>query len=353
MKPSIRQLNCNDIARWDAFVEKHPAASPYHRFAWLEATERAYRHRCFYIAAVNNEQIIGVLPIVLIKKPLGSASGYSLPFCDMGAVLSESTEVTQLLKEAALQIAKEHGAKLLQLRGSRTHTLESPDATQPAPKVRMLLDLPANHEDLFASYKSKLRSQVRKAEKNGLTFNHSCDLASIDSFYDIYSRNMHRLGSPAHPKEWFYALSQSYGENLIVGTVMLENKAVGAGIILLNCKQVCIPWASTLSEYNRLAPNMLLYWSLLQLSCEQGFKQFDFGRSTFGEGTFKFKAQWGAKPVALDWEDLDTATGEIVPGSASSGLTSQLRPHIENLWSKIPFPLISFIGPKLRKYIAL
>jgi hypothetical protein len=62
-----------------------------------------------------------------------------------------------------------------------------------------------------------------------------------------------------------------------------------------------IPWASTLRAANPDSPNMLLYWKLLEYAVEAGYRRFDFGRSTPGEGTFAFKRQWGAEPVPLHW----------------------------------------------------
>ena len=35
----------------------------------------------------------------------------------------------------------------------------------------------------------------------------------------------------------------------------------------------------------------------------QKYAFFDFGRSSEGEGTYKFKKQWGAKPTPLVWYD--------------------------------------------------
>ena len=62
-----------------------------------------------------------------------------------------------------------------------------------------------------------------------------------------------------------------------------------------------IPWAASLRTHNRYSPNMLLYWSVLAFACEKGYRNFDFGRSTPGEGTYRFKEQWGARPVQLYW----------------------------------------------------
>ncbi len=54
-------------------------------------------------------------------------------------------------------------------------------------KVRMLLDLPDSSEILLANFKSKLRSQVRKAEKNGVTFRWTGP-NGVDSFYSVFCK---------------------------------------------------------------------------------------------------------------------------------------------------------------------
>ena len=136
----------------------------------------------------------------------------------------------------------------------------------------------------------------------------------------------------------------------MIAIVRYEGVAVGAGLILLTESKVCIPWASTRFEYNKLSPNMLLYWALLKYSNDQGCNQFDFGRSTYNEGTFKFKRQWGAKPVPLKWRHSDDeVNSEKVPSTDSN----KFRTTIENVWRKLPLSVVNCIGPKLRKYISL
>src|SRR5690348_17463822 len=44
-----------------------------------------------------------------------------------------------------------------------------------------------------------------------------------------------------------------------------------------------ITWASARREWNRSAPNMLLYWAFLQEAIARGATVFDFGRCTRSE----------------------------------------------------------------------
>ena len=170
-------------------------------------------------------------------------------------------------------------------------------------KVRMFLNLPDSSEALMKSFKSKLRSQIRKAEKNGLTFAWG-NYEDLDDYYAVFSENMRDLGSPVHSQKWFDAILHNFGANARLGKVTFQGVTVGSCIILTTRNKVAIPWASTLRQYNNLAPNMLLYWNVLKYSCDIGFKMFDFGRSSVGEGTYKFKTQWGAQAIPLTWYSM-------------------------------------------------
>jgi FemAB-related protein (PEP-CTERM system-associated) len=347
MDINIVQAVPEDSNSIDEYLSGKPLASPYQHIHWLIAVKNAYRFDYIYLLAKAGNQLVGILPVCMFKGLGGKKNICSLPFCDVGGVIADNSEIRDTLINYALGIVEQQGAGYLEIRQRTDGGNLATDMTDQ--KVSMLLDLPDTADSLFNGFKSKLRSQIRKAEKNGLDFDYANDAESIEDFYKVFSRNMLNLGSPTHSKKWFHALRKSYGNNLIVGRVWFEDKVVGSGILLFSGNNVSIPWASTLREYNRLAPNMLLYWNLLRISCERGCKQFDFGRSTFGEGTFKFKQQWGAKPVPLDWQTLDR---QGATAAMSSG-KSRVRDMVENVWKKLPLPVANTIGPHLRRHISL
>lgn len=354
---TVKQATLSDHARWDEFVENHPDASPYHLSAWLKAVETAYQHRCFYLIAEQENTLIGILPLVIIKPPLLSGSLCSLPFCDVGGVLSHNEQAAAELLKAATAIAQQHTSGKMALRASAPVSTEPAPDSKPDPgseaqnqKVRMLLNLPESAEQLFASFKAKLRSQVRKAEKNGISYRQANDQYALDAFYTVMQANMRLLGSPVHAKQWFEQIIHQYGDKAQIGLAEKDGLVIGAAIILLCGQTVTVPWASTLAEYNRLSPNMLLYWGLLSYAADNGYKRFDFGRSSIGEGTYRFKKQWGATPIALDWKEYDQQG--LVTVSAAPG-NSKLRPLIASTWAKLPEPITNKLGPIFRRYISL
>ncbi|HIQ37761.1 MAG TPA: FemAB family PEP-CTERM system-associated protein [Desulfocapsa sulfexigens] len=347
----IRLATPQDKLEWDSYVDTNSDVSPYCRFAWKEAVEQAYGHKAYYLLAEEEKKIIGILPLCLFDIPFSGKSLVSLPFCDIGDVSTDNDDIQKALLAEAILLAKKFNAKEVDIRSSQKNLMGNGISnwytSVQTGKVRMLLTIPGSSEKLWAGFKSKLRSQVRKAEKNGLIFRWG-KLEDLNTFYQVFSHNMHALGSPVHSKQWIESILTYYGKNTKMGLVFKDDQAVGCGIILFSKRRVSVPWASTLREFNRLSPNMMLYWNFLKYAADNDKNIFDFGRSTPNEGTYRFKKQWGAEPEQLYWYRL--SAGQLTEGSSEPGNN---RKYLEQIWQKMPLEVVNFIGPRVRKYISL
>jgi FemAB-related protein (PEP-CTERM system-associated) len=357
--------NCDEETKviLDRYVQSHPHGSVYHLSAWRDAIKLAYKHQTMVLIAKSGSSIVGLLPLCFMSVPVLGKTLVALPFADYCSAIADEPEIeTQLVEEAKKHVVRLN-AKKLEVRCSESELpqCKATDASEassinPATslktKVRMLVRLPDSADILLSSYKPKLRSQIKKAQKNGLVAQIADDEESLVHFYRVYTRNMHRLGSPAHSLRWFQALRQnllSLGAFKVV-LINYQEKVVGAAIVLHFGESAWIPWASTLSDYNHLAPNMLMYWQIQAYLADRGVRLFDMGRSTIGEGTYRFKAQWGAEPVPLRWTVYPT---ELTAGKDTKIDTVKLRRLAEKIWSLIPLPVATACGAYLRRYISL
>ncbi len=340
-----------DQPEWDSFVLANPSASPYQLFAWGEAIAKAYGHNVYNLMARQNGQIKAVLPMVHLKIAFFLNELVALPYCDVGNCLISDSAIEEQLLVEVLKIGQQLKTKNIQLRGqlNSINKLNFSLTLMDTHKVRMVLDLPASSEVLLHNFKSKLRSQVLKAEKNGIIFRWAGQ-NGVDSFYSVFCRNMRDLGSPVHSIKLFRAIMEKFGENARIGLAEFEGECIGAGLILSTNKQTAIPWASTLREYNQLAPNMLLYWNFLKFASDTGKKTFDFGRSTENEGTFRFKKQWGAKPIPLPWYFSSSSVRQVIKERNTNELS---RERLAEIWKTMPVPIANLLGPQVRKYISL
>jgi FemAB-related protein (PEP-CTERM system-associated) len=214
-------------------------------------------------------------------------------------------------------------------------------------KVRIVRPLPEGSEQLLSSFKSKLRSQIRKPIREGL---HSAigGLELLTGFYEVFSINMRDLGSPVHSKKFFACLLNEFREHAKIFLIYKGSQPVAASLVFGFQNILSNPWSSSLKKFSQLSPNMLLYWSMLEYACDSGYEYFDFGRSTPDEGTYKFKVQWEAKPKPLYWYYL----GEQKDLRGEHSQSSKFHLAI-SCWKWLPVSVTRIWGPVLRRHIGL
>lgn len=62
-------------------------------------------------------------------------------------------------------------------------------------KVLSLIWPESDPQEQFSAFSSNLRRKIRKAAKNGIAVSEGRE-ELLDDFYEVYSRNCHRMGSP-------------------------------------------------------------------------------------------------------------------------------------------------------------
>lgn len=344
---------------WDEYIASQSRANIYQQFGWKRVIEEVYGRKAFYLAAVRkaarqvgDEEITGVLPLICLKHFLFGKSLISMPYFDMGGVLSNDEQTTKLLINKAIELGK--GLKVDAIEIRQNEPTKNTDIQYDVAfktqtnKVRMMLELPKTSDKLMKSFKSKLRSQIRKPTKAGLT-SRIGGLELLDDFYRVFSINMRDLGSPVHAKRFIENVLREFAESSRIVTVYSDNNPVAASVVVGFRDILENPWASSLKNYSRLSPNMLLYWTMLEYACDNGYNWFDFGRSTPDEGTYKFKEQWGAKPAPLYWHYI-YLNGQ--PSGTDSSEKSKFDRAIGQ-WKKLPVSMTRFIGPMIRRHIGL
>lgn len=334
----------DDKTAWDDYLAKTAGSHLYQYWAFKQVIERSFSHATYYLKAVKEGgELCGVLPLVQSNSALFGNYLVSVPFFNYGSVLADNAGIEKALIDKAIEIAREVGAKHLELRDVR----KRPDLLCKQNKVSMLLALPKSREQLFENVGSKVRAQIRKAEKFRFEFR-SGGSELLDDFYRVFSINMRDLGTPVYAKSFFanLLLSELAGQ-FTLAVLYLEGKPVSACFLMGHKDVLEIPWASTLRDANPYNANMFMYWHVLGMAIDREYAFFDFGRSSKDAGTYKFKRQWGAEPVPLYWHYW-LAEGDALPELNPDNPKYKL---LIAVWQKMPVWLTRLIGPPIVKYL--
>lgn len=326
-------------ARWDDYVSSHPDGTPYHLAAAVEIGRRAFGLDTYYLSVTDTEhRVRGVLPLVKQSSLAFGRFLISVPFFNYGGVLADTAPVAGLLAEAAQQLARELGAKHFELRQRRELELDRyPVRTD---KVTLVLDLPSTSEQLAKRLGSKLRSQIRRAERE----NPSVDIGGeelLPAFYSVFCEAMHELGTPVYPLRFFREVYRALPGRCTVVVVNDSGGPQAAGFLVRHADSTEVPWAAARTNAKPRALNMRLYWEMLQASLANGSQRFDFGRSTVDSGTYRFKLQWGARPIQLHWYYWLAREGAVPKLNHSNPKYAMAA----SVWRRLPRWLVNAAGP--------
>jgi serine/alanine adding enzyme len=376
MPSIIRRLEPSDRDLWEDYVRQHPLATYAHLPGFGTAVRKAYHLNAFALGAFRKAEateshqsaapagtvgLVGLLPLVHLRHRLFGNDLVSMPFLDSGGILADDAETERALLNEALKWALREKVQKVELRHASPMLSAGSEAAGFAAtaaqgfvgrihrhKVRMILDLPPTATELMQSFKSKLRSQVRKPMRDGLCATVG-GIELLNHFYGVFCVNMRDLGSPVHSEGLLRNVIEVIGADARVVLVYLNEKPLAAGIVIGFGDCLYNPWASSLDAHKKLNPNMLLYWTMLEYACDQRYRRFDFGRSTPDEGTYNFKAQWGARPAPLYWHTFsqDGQAGDD-PEKGRARFALAIR-----CWKMLPVGVTRWVGPRLRKHISL
>src|SRR5688572_8701366 len=105
----------------EAYVASHPAASTYHRPAWIQVVRRAFGHEAKYLVAQVDDTIVGVLPLVFFRSRLFGRFAASMPFFNYGGILADNPAAERALLDCAIRATEDAGGRHLELRHTSQH----------------------------------------------------------------------------------------------------------------------------------------------------------------------------------------------------------------------------------------
>ena len=329
-----------EAADWDRYVRGQQSATIYHLHSWRDLITDVFQRETYYLAAKQDTRISGVLPLVRLKSIIFGDFLVSLPYVNYGGVLADSSTAAQALIMQGCQIADDLNVRHMELR----HTVDYDELETRRDKVSMHLQLQHDSDLQWKMLGSKLRAQIKRPQRE----NAVCEIGGVelvDNFYGVFAEKYRDLGTPVYSRLLFSSILRRFPDAAKVVLIKVDGVAVAASIVLGFGGKLEVPWAASVRSADRFGVNMLLYWSMIKFAIEAGYHTFDFGRSTPDSGTYRFKKQWGAQPVALYWHYF-LRNGSEMPRLNAGNPKYRLA---IGLWKRMPVWLANVIGPRIVK----
>lgn len=325
---------------WDAFVERHPDATFFHRSAWRRVVSEVFGHRPHYLTEQRDGQITAILPLFEIRSRLFGHSLISTAFCVGGGPLATDAASFDAILEQAAALGRTLKVDYVELR-------DLPSAT-PGWKTR---------DDLYAGFERQLsrveeenlqkiprrqRAVLRKALTQDLTVTIE---SSTDAFYGLYSRTMRDHGTPALPQRFFDRLLAAFGPDCEVLTVHAEGRPISSVLSYFFRGRVMPYYTGCRPEARTYGSNDLMHWALMRRAVERGCDVFDFGRSKVGTGPYNFKRNWGFAPRPISHQFM-LVRSQALPNvnPTNPAYSAAIR-----AWRRLPLGIANLISPMISR----
>ncbi|HTK74006.1 MAG TPA: FemAB family XrtA/PEP-CTERM system-associated protein [Gemmataceae bacterium] len=343
-EPTVRTWTGREIAdrlpALTAYVSSGQRVPLSRHPGWLSVLEQGLGHTPYALEATRGERTVGVLPLAYVRSMLFGRFLVSLPYLNYGGAVADDDRAASALTDRAVELAVQMRVRYLELRNEWAidHFAMSHRRSD---KMHMRLDLPATAGTLWDELDAKVRNQVRKGQKCGLAVQWG-GAELLDEFYSVFSHNMRDLGTPTYGRRLFAAVLANFPDRAELCVVRAGPRPAAAALLVHGWGTTEVPSASCLREYNPTCANMLMYWHLLERAVARGQEVFDFGRSSEGSPTFRFKKQWGATAAPAEWQyHLRRGTiGDMRPDNP------RYRRFIAT-WQRMPLWLTRRLGPRI------
>jgi FemAB-related protein (PEP-CTERM system-associated) len=339
---AVRAFEPEARERWDRFVLSQPGSSPHQLIAWKHVLEKTFGYESFYFYAEREGQLTGIAPLFLVSNWVMGRCLLSVPFGVYGGICAADPESEEALLDHIKGLAVSERVSYLELR-NRTGKLQEGFHPNQLYVTFTSPISPDNDKNLKALPKDT-RYVIRKAQKAGLEARHGTD--QLQDFYDLFVHSMRKHGTPVLPYQLFENLISEYRSDVDLLMVYAGSKPISGTLSLFFRDSVLPYYAGAGPEATRYAANNFMYWKLMELAAQRGIRQFDFGRSKKGTGSYDFKTQWNMTIEPLNYQ-VYLVTRKTPPNFSPLNPKFQLATRV---WQKMPLWMTRQIGPSVVRW---
>lgn len=323
---------------WHNYVKNHPDGTIYHLPRWRDVLVESFNHEPFYLFARNEgNKLCGMLPLFQIKSLLTGNRLVSLPFSYICGPIADSEAVAIKLVKEAERLCEELKCRYLEVRMMRPLSLGLEANEYFSTYVLELAEPQIVWKKL---HQKGVRWAIGKARKDGVIVRVDNTPNGLKLFDYLNQRAKRSLGVPAHPLGFLSSITHrlSRFSKLYLAEV---NGTPIAGIVTLSLKDtVCYAYGASDRRYFKYHPNDLLIWQAIEESCNQGYRYFDFGRtSPDDKGLVRFKKHWGTEQRKLYYYYFPR-----VPNLLSANRSGKRYKFVTSLWKTLPISLTRPLG---------
>lgn len=296
---------------WGDFVFHHPNGTIFQTPEMVDVYRGTKNYYPMVTAVKNTENVLEGVLVSLIQEDytgiLGRLTSRSIVWGGPLVLNNNLTVLNLLLKEYDRRV--KNRAIYTQFRNlwnqsEEYKTIFKTNGFEYEDHLNILVDLTKEEDVLWKELEPTGRTAIRKAGKEGLTFQELTEPGQMKETYSMLMGVYKKAGLPlSHQSLFETAIEILWKKNMLkFFGVIFEGKVVGNQIVLAYRERLYEWYAGSYSEYFHKRPNDLLPWEIFMWGKRNGYGIYDFGGAGKPDkyyGVRNYKKKFGGETVEL------------------------------------------------------
>lgn len=249
-------------------------------------SQEALGQKTFHLGIFDNDELIGLAFIYLIKAKRGS-----FIFCPHGPIIdwNKADEIMPALLDYLIKLGRGEKADFIRLSPLAPNTEKIKNVFsklkfRPAPvhmmhpELSWMLDLAQTEEKILSAMEKRTRYSIRKAEKDGVEVVSSTDQNDLNKFYEIYKQTADRQGFVPYTKDYLNKELQSFLQNnkIKIYFAYYQKELIATAMIVYANSSAFYHHGASIRKYSNITASELLQWTAIKEVKRDGLAYYNF-----------------------------------------------------------------------------
>jgi len=279
-----QEIDKEVVHQWDELINEHPNGSFFQSYLYFKSLESQKNHKPFVFIAKEKDIVTGVLVAVLHSEAIGALKFLTKRAIVIGGPVIKSSNSNVVLRQLLTvfnQTMKKY-AIVSQFRNAFDTDVWKNDFIYHKYKyeehLNIIVNLRVSGEVLWGNVHTKRRNEIRKAQKEGTSFEVRDDFQSLEETYKILKQVYQRAKLPLPQLSFFKSIIEVIGyDHFKIFVAINSGKIIGVMYAICFKDRIFDWFAGAYEEFYDKHPNDIIPWSVFLWGKEAGFCEFDFG----------------------------------------------------------------------------
>lgn len=302
-------LTAERFEAYEKYVSTHQAGMLYYSLKFRDFLQRQTGSASqYYIALDKDEQVRGILPLMMKNGPLGMVIN-SLPYYGSnGGILADSPEAKKALLEKYIEIVKGENcaaATLIENPLDKDYPYEQIQHDELDFRIGQISNISGSFkdlEDIMIRFHSKTRNLIRKAIKSNIII--EIDNDQFEFLEKTHNDNMNSIGGLAKGADFFQNVQSIFkaGTDYNLYTAKMNGELIAATLVFYYGSVVEYYTPVIVKEFRSFQPLSLIIASAMLEASTRGYKWWNWGGTWQSQdGVYDFKSKWGTVDINYNY----------------------------------------------------